>query len=283
VTARETYGDQVIYDVTYTIDVNGLRVTPPATGQPRGCVVFFGDSMTFGEGVEDKQTLPYQVALKTAGNYVVYNFAFSGYGPHQMLAILQTHREAHILKCRPTHFIYLAIPEHVERVAGMTSWDKHGPRFRKLNDGRVVREGNFDSPSHAPIVESMLRAFRLALEDSLTWQKLFLASHAGPESLELMIAVILEAAKTAKARYPGSEFHVLLRDSNDGERVGTIERTLLESGVPVHRETTAIPDFRAGWRKYVLSEHDLHPNPTELELVAGFITTKILMQRSVSN
>jgi hypothetical protein len=42
-----------IYDVTYTFDEAGLRVSPPeAAGTPDDCVLFFGDSYTLGDGVQ---------------------------------------------------------------------------------------------------------------------------------------------------------------------------------------------------------------------------------------
>src|SRR5207247_10000624 len=110
VTARKLYRDQVLYDVTYTIGPDGLRVAPPAYDVAvGGCVVFFGDSVSFGEGVNDDQTFPYLVGLKTEGRYRIYNFAFSGYGPHQMLAALQAGRVARIVLCRSTRVIYLTI------------------------------------------------------------------------------------------------------------------------------------------------------------------------------
>jgi hypothetical protein len=278
VTAREFYGNSLIYDVVYTIGANGLRTTPLAKAASKGCVAFFGDSITFGEGVNDEESLPYRVAVKTAGEYAVYNFAFSGYGPHQMLANLQAHREQEIVNCTPTHFIYLCIPEHVERVAGLADWDHHGPRFRLMSDGKVVRDGNFDSPPQLFGPWPMPQQIARPLDNFRTWQKLFgRARKADPADLSLLIAVIREAARTAQERYPYSEFHVMLWDGSDNERVRAIESGL-QSGetMKVHRETKAIPDFRSNWRRYVLSEYDLHPNPHQHELLADYITQVIL-------
>jgi hypothetical protein len=51
---------KLIYDVTDTIDEKELRIAPPvqAVG-PDGSVLFFGCSFTFGEGVRDREALPY--------------------------------------------------------------------------------------------------------------------------------------------------------------------------------------------------------------------------------
>ena len=77
------------YDVTYTIDENGLRIAPPASTEPVGTVLFFGCSFTFGDGVEDDETLPYQVGLQSEGRWHTFNFAPGGQGPQYMLAALE--------------------------------------------------------------------------------------------------------------------------------------------------------------------------------------------------
>jgi len=270
VTARKFYKSDLIYDVTYTIGANGLRITPPAPHANRGCVLFFGDSITFGEGVNDDENFPYRVGLQTAGDFAVHNFGFSGYGPHQMLAKLQVKRETSI-GCLPTHFIYFCIPEHVERVAGLAFWDKHGPRFRLMSNGTVTRDGNFDTaPAFFP--------FWTALTDNFqAWQRLFGRNRSAKSAdLDLLIAIIAEAARVTRKRYPESRFHMILWDGSDNDRVNAIERGSTAAGVMVHRLTRAIPDFRANHMNYVLSEHDLHPNARQHELLARYIAQSIL-------
>ena len=75
------YRGRVIYDTTYTIGPDGLRIEPPvATTAAQGCVLFFGDSVTFGEGLHDDETMPYRVALEMGSAWRVYNYSFHGYG-----------------------------------------------------------------------------------------------------------------------------------------------------------------------------------------------------------
>src|SRR5690606_320602 len=83
---------QVIFDYTYRTDAFHRRRVPAQAGQttPRTrALLFFGCSYTFGEGVNDGETLPNQFALR-APDTAVYNYAFSGYGPHHMLARLES-------------------------------------------------------------------------------------------------------------------------------------------------------------------------------------------------
>jgi len=278
VTARKLYGDQVLYDVTYTIGPDGLRVAPPVQDAPvAGCVAFFGDSVSFGEGVNDDQTFPYLVGLKTAGRYRIYNFAFSGYGPHQMLAALQAGLVERLVSCRSTHFIYLTIAEHIARVAGLASWDKHGPRFKLDPAGAVVRDGHFDDPGWLWGLWVPPGWVTTALERFFTWQKLFgRAREPRAADLTLFLAVIREAARLAQAKYPASDFLVILWDGRDDTRLGTIALELQSAGMAVRRLTSAIPDFRSHWLRYILSVHDPHPNQLQHELLAADIVSHVL-------
>ena len=108
-----------LYDVAYTIDSKGLRVAPPVKhGGLAGCILFFGDSFTFGEGLQDQETLPYQVGIQSGGQYRTFNFGFHGYGPPQMLAAIEKDFVRHIVDCHPDYAIYQALPGHAARVVG---------------------------------------------------------------------------------------------------------------------------------------------------------------------
>jgi hypothetical protein len=66
-----------IYDVSYQLNELGLRDTPH--NGDKFPVFFFGDSFTFGEGVDDDDTLPAQFAKATGRK--VLNFALHGWAP----------------------------------------------------------------------------------------------------------------------------------------------------------------------------------------------------------
>ena len=163
--------------------------------------MFFGDSVTFGEGVKDDQTFPYHAGIKTNGRYAIRNFAFSGYGPHQMLANLQSGLFDQRISCKPTHFFYLAIPEHIARVAGLTSWDRHGPRFTLDANGEAVRAGNFDDPARIFSQIKVPRWVELAFDKFFAWQRFFgWARDPSPADLQLFVAVVRASARLAKQR-----------------------------------------------------------------------------------
>jgi len=278
VTARKLYGNIPLYDVVYTIGDDGLRIAYPANATPiSGCIVFFGDSITFGEGVNDDQTFAYLVGQKTAGRYEIYNFGFSGYGPHQMLAALQAGLAEWKVTCQPTHFIYLGWFDHIARVAGLTSWDKHGPRFALDQSGELQRDGYFDSPHNLVGALTLPHGVEVSLESSFIWARLFgRARHERPADLTLFLAVVRESARLIRDHYPNSQFHVILWDGPEDARTPPIESALRSASIPVHRLTSAIPDFRANSTRYALSLHDLHPNPIVHERLANHIIHNIL-------
>lgn len=277
-TARKYYGNTLLYDVVYTIGADGLRISP-ANNETigGGCIIFFGDSTTFGEGLNDNQTLPFYVGQKTGGHSAIYNFAFIGYGPHQMLASLQAGRLNQIVRCTPTHFVHRLLPEHSARVAGLTTWDKHGPRFVLDAHGAVAHRGHFDD---LPLLfDDVPRAVETALARFFTWQRFFgRARNTEPADLDLLVAVVVDSAQLTKRLYADSFFHVLL--GNDPYAL--IEAKLTAAGVSVVKLSSAIPDLASDWSgsqaigtRYMLSIHDFHPNALQNELIADYLVQQI--------
>ena len=87
VVSRKTVGNQLIYDVDYTISDRRVRVT---RGNPNGDTwLFMGCSLMFGEGVNDDETLPAYFSADLGYQANVVNLGFHGYGPHQMLRSLE--------------------------------------------------------------------------------------------------------------------------------------------------------------------------------------------------
>jgi hypothetical protein len=104
-----------IYRITFRTDSNHLRVTPEPNPKATKYALFFGCSMTFGEGVQSNETLPYYFE-KADSSYHPYNLAFSGYGPHQMLSRLQHDSPKRFVREAQGVGFYIFIPDHVNRV-----------------------------------------------------------------------------------------------------------------------------------------------------------------------
>ena len=211
VSARKYHGIELIYNVTYTIDSNGLRVPPPFGPMADAeCVIFFGGSVTFGEGVNDQQSMPYRTGVRSGGIYQIFNFGFHGYGPHQMLAALEEGRVESIVNCQPAYAIYQAILPHIARSAGMASWDKQGPRYI-MDKENVKLAGHFDDE-----VGRMPRSD--LLENSYIFRKIYGSERPiRGTDIDLFVAIIDRAKRIFRDISPDGEFHVLLWGDKNSE------------------------------------------------------------------
>jgi hypothetical protein len=277
-TAKMTSGGEQIYDVVYTFDDDGLRITPPArAGAPEDCVLFFGDSYTFGEGVNDEESMPYRTGVLAAGRYRSRNFGFSGYGPHQMLSALENGVVESKAHCTPRYAVFQTEYHHVLRAAGIWTWDRHGPRYLLGDDGGPVRAGNFDSE------EDPSRVLR-ALEKSAVATKLRRksmdvgAGDATPEDVALYRAILAASAARLKELWPGLEFHVLVWDTPD-EAMGPYplfdDAFAASSGITIHPMTKILPAVD-DWPGTYKLHGDIHPNAYAHDLIARYVVREIL-------
>ena len=83
-----TYPGALVYEATYNFDENGIRYTPSNNIIGKKYSLFFGDSQTFGEGLNDDETLPF-LFQKHSGNFNSFNFGFPGACPTNMLGWLK--------------------------------------------------------------------------------------------------------------------------------------------------------------------------------------------------
>jgi hypothetical protein len=278
VRARRMYGDEVVYDVRYTIGSDGLRVAPPvAEDGGDQCILFFGGSFTFGEGVGDAGTLPYQTGLKTGGRYRVYNFGFHGYGPHQMLAALQSDFVDQRIDCKPRFVIYQGIWFHAFRSAGLELWDRHGPRYQKPENRPLERSGHFDDNLYLDTRRQIFQRLYRSSLFSYVHQRFRRPNLAAKK---LYLAILEEVRHVVESRYPGCEFHILFWD----EPWLPMEQLFEQSGFRLHRVGRILP---AGWRadrtRYQVHALDLHPNASALGKLAEYVAELAVSAVSASD
>ena len=171
---KRTQGDQVIFDVAFSTDNFGRRITPGGVSEWRqNVVLFFGGSFTLGAGVNDNETTPYYFSRKAA-TYNVYNYAGSGFGPQQMLAALSEMnlpRQVKPVTGRKVA-IYQFLHFHIQRAVGKPSvantYGKYFPYYALNDAGQLVRKGNFSTGrpvlTRLHLVLSRLSLLRFLLE-----------------------------------------------------------------------------------------------------------------------
>jgi hypothetical protein len=186
--------DSPIYSADYTIDDDLLRHT---VSSPNGrAIVFFGDSFTFGDGVNDSDTMPQLFADELARRQHVLNLAFTGYGPQQFLREMETGIFDSVIGSAPKLFIFMTAAWHAERTACKAYWTAPAPLYGLADKGQIVFKGACNP-------EGLSLWFRLWREDSRAYRLAtepysHMLSH---DDVELYVRILETAIRLAKIKY----------------------------------------------------------------------------------
>ncbi len=203
----------VIYDVGYTIDAHRNRQVISA---PTGLTVaFFGDSMTFGQGVPDADTLPQAFADATGHRWRVLNLAFPGYGPQQFLRALETDMFRDLLT-EPRLFVFLTAPWHAERSSCLSSFVADGPRYVMVA-GMPRYEGTCGD--HWPV--RLRRLWTRTAMSSVFFEPAF--GGARPADIDLFVAVLVRAGQLAREKYGVATLVLYSPDEAYASRAGVTD------------------------------------------------------------
>jgi len=200
-----------LFDAVYHLDASGYRVVPQEELSKQMHLATFGCSFMFGEGVNDTETLPAQLACQQP-QVDVSCFAMPGYSPAQVPLLFGTGAIDQLTE-RDGAALYLFIPDHVNRVIAARrralrrttmlpafQLDMHGaPQYLGLFTDRY--------PTRIAINETVL-----ALNAS-RWMGLNSIVPPRMEHMELCVALLDLARREYQTRYPGNEFYVLLDPS----------------------------------------------------------------------
>lgn len=103
-----------LFDVKYTFNSKGWRITPEADPDAENDLMIFGCSFAFGLGLEDEQTWPWKLANLLGRDWQVDNYSASGWSINHTLCML----EHHLIE-KPTgknrYALFLAIDHHLRR------------------------------------------------------------------------------------------------------------------------------------------------------------------------
>jgi len=249
---------KTVFDVRYTMDKDGLRITPEANASPEATLLCFGCSFTFGYGVEDNEAWPYRVGTLSKERVKAYNFAFHAWGPHQMLAMLESGRVARSVDPKGKVVgVFLVISRHVARAAGLAPFATTGPRYVLDGDG-VRRDGMLVDRFR------MLRWFP-TIRKSEIYKRTVLSGSPGPEDEELFAKIVQAAKDRFETTYPGGRFHVLLWPNERTKQLAPVLRR--------HRLDSRVMVLPPG--RHTLPG-DLHPNARAYDAVAAFVLREIM-------
>jgi len=260
-------GDQLIYNQEYTITSQRFRETPLKRHEESCNVVFFGGSITFGEGVSDHEAMPYFFEKESNGKFNAYNLGFHGYGPHQMLRMLETDRLKTIVDGSVHLVIYQGIQAHVDRVAGNTSWDFYGPRYTLMPNGSVSYKGAF----HGRLYKFFYSLVQHSALYNFIQQHVIQLNAFDLKNIPLYLGV-LEQSRRAIELNIRAPFYVLFWDKGSGDTLtDQIVQKIEDNGFRLIKISQIIPDIQVNSESYILSPHDPHPNATTHHLIGKYL------------
>ncbi|MDK9721138.1 MAG: hypothetical protein OEL53_08135 [Rhodospirillales bacterium] len=204
-------GDATVYDVTYTINDRGWRHTPQARdlNGTESFAAFFGDSYTFGEGVQDRATLPAQFEQAAFG-FRSYNFGFHGYGPQQMLSALEHKDLPAIIREKRGIAVFTLIYGHDMRLTGEpvihNSWGYNMPYYHLDGQGNVKQNGTFTTGR--PLSAFFLPLLRWS--STIKLLRINLNSAETPDQYSLMAKVFGAACRRFESLFNSQGCYVLI-------------------------------------------------------------------------
>jgi len=279
INSKKIKKDEVFYDVNYTIDENGHRITTNNSFNKnlKKSILFFGCSFTYGDGVQDNESLPYLFNSKTNNKYNVYNFAFSGYGAHQMLAILDNNIEKKSIKNNEkVHYVfYQAILDHINRVA-FSSY----PKYVLDNKDEIL----FVRPEVQNFVETRKPKSLILLKlTSLNHQKQ--RADISNHERDLFIKVIRKSRDLVQQKYQ-AKFVVILWDltkknnqlvSENEYNLNYVVDGLKKEKIDYILVSSILDDYKNNSQQYTING-DGHPSPLAYKKIADYLTKNIIKQ-----
>ena len=274
-TSLKKNDDEVLYDVSYTSNDFGYRHTPNSNTDSKHCLLFFGDSFTIGEGVNDDQTLPY--FLNQHAQLKVFNFGFHGYGNHQALALLKSGEVARITQgCEDYIAFYESLPGHIQRANGFSPWeDLNAPRFTLAGDTLLWKN------QHKNLWDKVANKIFLQLDKKSYLFKLTRPKYAYDERYNALYFAILDEIDLALRTQFGTGLHFILWDSHDLSNETEITESnaitawLENQNFKWFLVSEILPQYTKNRLQYGLHQCDTHPNALANELIAKFLAHKI--------
>jgi len=240
-----------VYNVCYTTDKYCRRVTSSVCADSlKYFAIFFGGSITFGEGVNDSETYVSRINYFMP-EYKCYNYAFCGYGPNQMLAKLQDSNFPDEIKYDSGICIYTYIDEHIKRALGAMSvvseWAKETPFFAYDKEGHIVRKGSFKA-------DRRLKTALFRIIGSSNVIKYFNIDFPGklkPKHYKFAADIIKESFATYKEICKNDNFYIVIFPGSENEIINYLKDTNIK--------IIDLSDFYSKF-EYRLHKLDLHPN-----------------------
>jgi hypothetical protein len=257
-----------VYDVTYSFDAKGARVTPGGAANAKP-ILIVGDSYNFGEGLNDDQTLGFHLQKDSHNTLRAINIARPGYGPHQVLRQLQLKLPAEHGAQSFDWLLISIIDDHIERANGRYFWSL-GPHYVLDEQGGVRLSGHFgEGPKSRAWVMRLREGSMLFAAIEKMGRRLVAAD-------ERRFAAILQAVREEAMQRYGAQPLVLYYSGvaflNEFEgRRDVMHRLFEQAGVHYVDVNSLLPVANGGY----FIEGDGHPTEKLNAALAGIVLRTI--------
>lgn len=267
VDARASYDGELLYHTTYTIDPSGARLTP-GSGPQGPTYLFIGDSLIFGEGLPDDQTMVARFAQGLHPPAHVVNLGVIGYGPNNVVRGLETgYYDSHVVGRVKAAITWIA-PWHVERVTGDAGWMADSPRYELQADGGLRYTGSF---AHHRLTHPLDGASWLARSE-LPWVARAMHASLFREQTALYVALLGRMAELVHQRFDAPLLVIINWPEREAPGQNDLDflpayRAIVKLGLPLIsvRQLMGPSDQ---WGQYIIA-HDGHPNARLAAMVAA--------------
>ena len=263
--ARKYTDHSVVYDVTYTIDADGHRKTESSPDPSADSMIFVGGSYTFGEGVQDGETLPQQFSDMTGRHYHVANLGVSTYGVHQTLRGMELGLLDRYMTGGKRYIIYTGDPDHAHRAASKYDWALRGPSYELQADGTVKFVGQ---------MQSVWGVYAIAIANRSVFLKTFvtlpLLTGFSRDAVPLYVALIKQTAAMAEQKYK-AKFIFLFWDDPGSRFSESILAAFDKAHIDYIRVSAILPGFAQNSAPYRVSPYDPHPNAAANRVLAAYL------------
>lgn len=260
----------VLFKAHYTVDSLGRRVTPKPKN-PKYNVLAFGDSFTYGVGVNNEETYPYLLGQLRPGAQV-YNMGLGAGSPAQ--ALYELNEDQVRLKDvapRKTILFYSYNDTHMERLFCRSlclkpenTWMLALPFYERVDD-KITFRGFYDTDRpYLNALYSWISKSALLEYFHIVWPTRFSQEH-----YDFFADLMLEQEKSATALFPQSEFYLVLHPGGSAQYGPLLKVAAQARGIKVLDYSGLDMQIATGNRQSIPG--DRHPSP-----VSQFIFAQLL-------
>lgn len=268
--SRRKKNGSLIYDVIYSIDKYSRRIAPALNKESRvNDAIFFGCSFTYGEGLQDDQSIPARFAAR-APAFMPYNYAFHGGSAADMLTKLKSGTLKGEIPEKNGALVYIFIDAHIQRVIGSMSvagsWGKEHPYYDLNSKDAVIDKGDFLTGrpflTHLYII--------LSKSKLINFFKIDFPLRLSSRNIHLTARVIEESFRAYKEQFPAGHFYVVIYPGSLQGKFLIPELSKMGIETVDYSGLINVRDMR-----YVLAPEDLHPSALAADKIGGQLALDI--------